>query len=366
MKKMILLLLLLWLFTGCASTEQTVSEAESSDSEISSSMTKTSSVISEINNQNDLSEQIQEDDLKDDRSRPPWELVSPIKSQNGQLYLNRKDIFSYEGLSVGEYWLSLRWNCAERMYPGPGPSIIRDVAPSAYFDEIKDVGGILAKDYLIGFREKVNDGSDDGDASYQRRPKQFPSIECFLFQGGKFCSYPVEIWHQNDYSSDPPLEISYDPDTRTAEVSSILMTAKVQMDTGETVTEFSTERLQKANEKTQYGVYPIDEALLVSSDGKYEIGLVRAERMDAVCFSRNTETGEERYLANGYFPGLGAILVKELHKKLGKEEELYQTEKGRQLYEGASMDNIMRLDGYTLYFPYWDIAYNIETGEQVE
>lgn len=33
MKKMILLLLLLWLFTGCASTEQTVSEAESSDSE---------------------------------------------------------------------------------------------------------------------------------------------------------------------------------------------------------------------------------------------------------------------------------------------------------------------------------------------
>ena len=88
--------------------------------------------------------------------------------------------------------------------------------------------------------------------------------------------------------------------------------------------------------------------------------------MDAVCFSRNTETGEKIYRANGYFPGLGAILVKELHKKLGKEEELYQTEKGRQLYEGASMDNIMRLDGYTLYFPYWDIAYNIETGEQIE
>ena len=354
MKKMILLLLLLWLFTGCASTEQTVSEAESSDSEQLLSSCESESSVQE---------------LETEENPTPWLAEEPIRCGDEQIQLSFDELFQTRGFLVGEYWVSLRWNSVE------GTGYLRDVSfklsPSDYFPRsCKNGGAILGKDswdedYLVGFKEL--DNHEEHLAAYdEKRPVHYAELECFIFQDGEFRSYPVESWHQSDSSRDPPLEISYDPDTRTAEVSSILMTAKVQMDTGETVTEFSTERLQKANEKTQYGVYPIDEALLVSSDGKYEIGLVRAGVMDAVCFSRNTETGEEIYLANGYFPGLGAILVKELHKKLGKEEELYQTEKGRQLYEGASMDNIMRLDGYTLYFPYWDIAYNIETGEQIE
>ena len=352
MKKMILLLLLLWLFTGCASTEQTVSEAESSDSEQLLSSCESESSVQE---------------LETEENPTPWLAETPTKCEYGQIQIPSGELYLYQekGFLIGEYWYSIRWNCKESLdgfFPDGGHALY----PQGYFSwPCNDVKAILGPDYLVGFRE-LDSSAKDSDDYDEKRPKKFMGIECFIIEDEKFNYYPVEIWHQNDYSSDPPLEISYDPDTRTAEVSSILMTAKVQMDTGETVTEFSTERLQKANEKTQYGVYPIDEALLVSSDGKYEIGLVRAGVMDAVCFSRNTETGEEIYLANGYFPGLGAILVKELHKKLGKEEELYQTEKGRQLYEGASMDNIMRLDGYTLYFPYWDIAYNIETGEQIE
>ena len=42
------------------------------------------------------------------------------------------------------------------------------------------------------------------------------------------------------------------------------------------------------------------------------------------------------------------------------------TEKERRARMGPDITEIMRLDGYTLYFPYWNIAYNIETGEQVE
>ena len=265
--------------------------------------------------------------------------------------------------------MSIRWNSVERTNYIDDRSF-RLFPPNYSLGSCKNAGAILGEDsrgedYLVGFKESGN--YEEYLAAYdEKRPVHYAELECFIFQDGEFRSYPVESWHQSDSSLDPPLEISYDPDTRTAEVSSILMTAKVQMDTGETATKFSTERLKKANEETQYGVYSIDEALLASSDGKYEIGAIGIEVSSFVYFSRNTQTGEETYLAYGYIPESEAAILKDFFIKQGREEELYEKEMTGRRFELASMDNVMRLDGYTLYFPYWDIAYNIETGEQVE
>ena len=354
MKKMILLLLLLWLFTGCASTEQTVSEAESSDSEQLLSSCESESSVQE---------------LETEENPTPWLAEEPIRCGNEQIQLSFDELFQTRGFLVGEYWVSLRWNSVE------GTGYLRDVSfklsPSDYFPRsCKNGGAILGKDswdedYLVGFKE-LDNHEEHLAAHDEKRPVHYAELECFIFQDGEFRSYPVESWHQSDSSRDPPLEISYDPDTRTAEVSSILMTAKVQMDTGETATKFSTERLKKANEETQYGVYSIDEALLASSDGKYEIGAIGIEVSSFVYFSRNTQTGEETYLAYGYIPESEAAILKDFFIKQGREEELYEKEMTGRRFELASMDNVMRLDGYTLYFPYWDIAYNIETGEQIE
>ena len=352
MKKMILLLLLLWLFTGCASTEQTVSEAESSDSEQLLSSCESESSVQE---------------LETEENPTPWLAETPTKCEYGQIQIPSGELYLYQekGFLIGEYWYSIRWNCKESLdgfFPDGGHALY----PQGYFSwPCNDVKAILGPDYLVGFRE-LDSSAKDSDDYDEKRPKKFMGIECFIIEDGKFNYYPVEIWHQNDYSSDPPLEISYDPDTRTAEVSSILMTAKVQMDTGETATKFSTERLKKANEETQYGVYSIDEALLASSDGKYEIGAIGIEVSSFVYFSRNTQTGEETYLAYGYIPESEAAILKDFFIKQGREEELYEKEMTGRRFELASMDNVMRLDGYTLYFPYWDIAYNIETGEQIE
>ena len=354
MKKMILLLLLLWLFTGCASTEQTVSEAESSDSEQLLSSCESESSVQE---------------LEAEENPTPWLAEEPIRCGNEQIQLSFDELYQTRGFLVGEYWVSLRWNSVERTNYIDDRSF-RLFPPNYSLGSCKNAGAILGEDsrgedYLVGFKESGN--YEEYLAAYdEKRPVHYAELECFIFQDGEFRSYPVESWHQSDSSLDPPLEISYDPDTRTAEVSSILMTAKVQMDTGETATKFSTERLKKANEETQYGVYSIDEALLASSDGKYEIGAIGIEVSSFVYFSRNTQTGEETYLAYGYIPESEAAILKDFFIKQGREEELYEKEMTGRRFELASMDNVMRLDGYTLYFPYWDIAYNIETGEQIE
>ena len=354
MKKMILLLLLLWLFTGCASTEQTVSEAESSDSEQLLSSCESESSVQE---------------LETEENPTPWLAEEPIRCGDEQIQLSFDELYQTRGFLVGEYWVSIRWNSVERTNYIDDRSF-RLFPPNYSLGSCKNAGAILGEDsrgedYLVGFKESGN--YEEYLAAYdEKRPVHYAELECFIFQDGEFRSYPVESWHQSDSSRDPPLEISYDPDTRTAEVSSILMTAKVQMDTGETATKFSTERLKKANEETQYGVYSIDEALLASSDGKYEIGAIGIEVSSFVYFSRNTQTGEETYLAYGYIPESEAAILKDFFIKQGREEELYEKEMTGRRFELASMDNVMRLDGYTLYFPYWDIAYNIETGEQVE
>ena len=354
MKKMILLLLLLWLFTGCASTEQTVSEAESSDSEQLLSSCESESSVQE---------------LEAEENPTPWLAEEPIRCGDEQIQLSFDELYQTRGFLVGEYWVSIRWNSVERTNYIDDRSF-RLFPPNYSLGSCKNAGAILGEDsrgedYLVGFKESGN--YEEYLAAYdEKRPVHYAELECFIFQDGEFRSYPVESWHQSDSSLDPPLEISYDPDTRTAEVSSILMTAKVQMDTGETATKFSTERLKKANEETQYGVYSIDEALLASSDGKYEIGAIGIEVSSFVYFSRNTQTGEETYLAYGYIPESEAAILKDFFIKQGREEELYEKEMTGRRFELASMDNVMRLDGYTLYFPYWDIAYNIETGEQVE
>ena len=354
MKKMILLLLLLWLFTGCASTEQTVSEAESSGSEQLLSSCESESSVQE---------------LEAEENPTPWLAEEPIRCGDEQIQLSFDELYQTRGFLVGEYWVSLRWNSVERTNYIDDRSF-RLFPPNYSLGSCKNAGAILGEDsrgedYLVGFKESGN--YEEYLAAYdEKRPVHYAELECFIFQDGEFRSYPVESWHQSDSSLDPPLEISYDPDTRTAEVSSILMTAKVQMDTGETATKFSTERLKKANEETQYGVYSIDEALLASSDGKYEIGAIGIEVSSFVYFSRNTQTGEETYLAYGYIPESEAAILKDFFIKQGREEELYEKEMTGRRFELASMDNVMRLDGYTLYFPYWDIAYNIETGEQVE
>ena len=354
MKKMILLLLLLWLFTGCASTEQTVSEAESSDSEQLLSSCESESSVQE---------------LEAEENPTPWLAEEPIRCGDEQIQLSFDELYQTRGFLVGEYWVSIRWNSVERTNYIDDRSF-RLFPPNYSLGSCKNAGAILGEDsrgedYLVGFKESGN--YEEYLAAYdEKRPVHYAELECFIFQDGEFRSYPVESWHQSDSSLDPPLEISYDPDTRTAEVSSILMTAKVQMDTGETATKFSTERLKKANEETQYGVYSIDEALLASSDGKYEIGAIGIEVSSFVYFSRNTQTGEETYLAYGYIPESEAAILKDFFIKQGREEELYEKEMTGRRFELASMDNVMRLDGYTLYFPYWNIAYNIETGEQVE
>ena len=354
MKKMILLLLLLWLFTGCASTEQTVSEAESSDSEQLLSSCESESSVQE---------------LEAEENPTPWLAEEPIRCGDEQIQLSFDELYQTRGFLVGEYWVSIRWNSVERTNYIDDRSF-RLFPPNYSLGSCKNAGAILGEDsrgedYLVGFKESGN--YEEYLAAYdEKRPVHYAELECFIFQDGEFRSYPVESWHQSDSSLDPPLEISYDPDTRTAEVSSILMTAKVQMDTGETATKFSTERLKKANEETQYGVYSIDEALLASSDGKYEIGAIGIEVSSFVYFSRNTQTGEETYLAYGYIPESEAAILKDFFIKQGREEELYEKEMTGRRFELASMDNVMRLDGYTLYFPYWDIAYNIETGEQIE
>lgn len=354
MKKMILLLLLLWLFTGCASTEQTVSEAESSGSEQLLSSCESESSVQE---------------LEAEENPTPWLAEEPIRCGDEQIQLSFDELYQTRGFLVGEYWVSIRWNSVERTNYIDDRSF-RLFPPNYSLGSCKNAGAILGEDsrgedYLVGFKESGN--YEEYLAAYdEKRPVHYAELECFIFQDGEFRSYPVESWHQSDSSLDPPLEISYDPDTRTAEVSSILMTAKVQMDTGETATKFSTERLKKANEETQYGVYSIDEALLASSDGKYEIGAIGIEVSSFVYFSRNTQTGEETYLAYGYIPESEAAILKDFFIKQGREEELYEKEMTGRRFELASMDNVMRLDGYTLYFPYWDIAYNIETGEQVE
>ena len=354
MKKMILLLLLLWLFTGCASTEQTVSEAESSGSEQLLSSCESESSVQE---------------LEAEENPTPWLAEEPIRCGDEQIQLSFDELYQTRGFLVGEYWVSIRWNSVERTNYIDDRSF-RLFPPNYSLGSCKNAGAILGEDsrgedYLVGFKESGN--YEEYLAAYdEKRPVHYAELECFIFQDGEFRSYPVESWHQSDSSLDPPLEISYDPDTRTAEVSSILMTAKVQMDTGETATKFSTERLKKANEETQYGVYSIDEALLASSDGKYEIGAIGIEVSSFVYFSRNTQTGEETYLAYGYIPESEAAILKDFFIKQGREEELYEKEMTGRRFELASMDNVMRLDGYTLYFPYWNIAYNIETGEQVE
>ncbi|MCR2024878.1 hypothetical protein [Anaerotruncus colihominis] len=354
MKKMILLLLLLWLFTGCASTEQTVSEAESSGSEQLLSSCESESSVQE---------------LEAEENPTPWLAEEPIRCGDEQIQLSFDELYQTRGFLVGEYWVSIRWNSVERTNYIDDRSF-RLFPPNYSLGSCKNAGAILGEDsrgedYLVGFKESGN--YEEYLAAYdEKRPVHYAELECFIFQDGEFRSYPVESWHQSDSSLDPPLEISYDPDTRTAEVSSILMTAKVQMDTGETATKFSTERLKKANEETQYGVYSIDEALLASSDGKYEIGAIGIEVSSFVYFSRNTQTGEETYLAYGYIPESEAAILKDFFIKQGREEELYEKEMTGRRFELASMDNVMRLDGYTLYFPYWDIAYNIETGEQIE
>ena len=354
MKKMILLLLLLWLFTGCASTEQTVSEAESSGSEQLLSSCESESSVQE---------------LEAEENPTPWLAEEPIRCGDEQIQLSFDELYQTRGFLVGEYWVSIRWNSVERTNYIDDRSF-RLFPPNYSLGSCKNAGAILGEDsrgedYLVGFKESGN--YEEYLAAYdEKRPVHYAELECFIFQDGEFRSYPVESWHQSDSSLDPPLEISYDPDTRTAEVSSILMTAKVQMDTGETATKFSTERLKKANEETQYGVYSIDEALLASSDGKYEIGAIGIEVSSFVYFSRNTQTGEETYLAYGYIPESEVAILKDFFIKQGREEDLYEKEMTGRRFELASMDNVMRLDGYTLYFPYWDIAYNIETGEQIE
>ena len=354
MKKMILLLLLLWLFTGCASTEQTVSEAESSGSEQLLSSCESESSVQE---------------LEAEENPTPWLAEEPIRCGDEQIQLSFDELYQTRGFLVGEYWVSIRWNSVERTNYIDDRSF-RLFPPNYSLGSCKNAGAILGEDswdedYLVGFKE-LDNHEEHLAAHDEKRPVHYAELECFIFQDGEFRSYPVESWHQSDSSLDPPLEISYDPDTRTAEVSSILMTAKVQMDTGEMATKFSTERLKKANEETQYGVYSIDEALLASSDGKYEIGAIGIEVSSFVYFSRNTQTGEETYLAYGYIPESEAAILKDFFIKQGREEELYEKEMTGRRFELASMDNVMRLDGYTLYFPYWDIAYNIETGEQIE
>ena len=285
MKKMILLLLLLWLFTGCASTEQTVSEAESSGSEQLLSSCESESSVQE---------------LEAEENPTPWLAEEPIRCGDEQIQLSFDELYQTRGFLVGEYWVSIRWNSVERTNYIDDRSF-RLFPPNYSLGSCKNAGAILGEDsrgedYLVGFKESGN--YEEYLAAYdEKRPVHYAELECFIFQDGEFRSYPVESWHQSDSSLDPPLEISYDPDTRTAEVSSILMTAKVQMDTGETATKFSTERLKKANEETQYGVYSIDEALLASSDGKYEIGAIGIEVSSFVYFSRNTQTGEETCLA---------------------------------------------------------------------
>lgn len=351
MKKMILLLLLLWLFTGCASTEQTVSEAESSDSEQLLSSCESESSVQE---------------LETEENPTPWLAETPTKCEYGQIQIPSGELYLYQekGFLIGEYWYSIRWNCKESLdgfFPDGGHALY----PQGYFSwPCNDVKAILGPDYLVGFRE-LDSSAKDSDDYDEKRPKKFMGIECFIIEDGKFNYYPVEIWHQNDYSSDPPLEISYDPDTRTAEVSSILMTAKVQMDTGETATKFSTERLKKANEEAKYVLYALNEAVVSTLDGKYEIGVINDDINSHVYFSKNTQTGEETYIAYGSIPGSSIAISNVIEKREGY---VYRemTEKERRARMGPDITEIMRLDGYTLYFPYWNIAYNIETGEQVE
>ena len=353
MKKMILLLLLLWLFTGCASTEQTVSEAESSGSEQLLSSCESESSVQE---------------LEAEENPTPWLAEEPIRCGNEQIQLSFDELFQTRGFLVGEYWVSIRWNSVE------GTGYLRDVSfklsPSDYFPRsCKNGGAILGKDswdedYLVGFKE-LDNHEEHLAAHDEKRPVHYAELECFIFQDGEFRSYPVESWHQSDSSLDPPLEISYDPDTRTAEVSSILMTAKVQMDTGETATKFSTERLKKANEEAKYVLYALNEAVVSTLDGKYEIGVINDDINSHVYFSKNTQTGEETYIAYGSIPGSSIAISNVIEKREGY---VYRemTEKERRARMGPDITEIMRLDGYTLYFPYWNIAYNIETGEQVE
>lgn len=326
----LLFLCIALLFSGCSTMEK-----EILSSEISHGVSITEETV--------VSEEHLEDAGDKESVIAPWLSISPIKSDGEQIWLGEDEWYSRNGMLVGDYWLSPRWNCAEEWEYDVESTVIHSVFPQDYYDGISYIGCLLGKDYLVGFREPYNE-SERSKAREENRPASFPQIECFIFTDGEFRSFPVEIWSQLFAFCDSELDFSYDEVKNTVTISSAVMTAQVQMETGETTINFSTERIRKNEVSSIYSIYNLFE----TEDKKYELNAVSLSMSEYIYFSRNTETGEEYYIAHGYIRASSALIV-----------WLMQEENKR-----IKNDSI-NIEGHTVFFSDWGLAFDLETGKQV-